>query len=225
MPPTGDAAREDGQPQGPRVDGAHMDVLAENIEEDLEERACSSSGRDGRAKPNGYEFDKDVITDADYYKDVALKHARGARARGGGFGKRRGRGSRALVSSTERSAREGVVGREIPNRRPRLRGPDQRAGRWAAHHGDGAGRRHAIPAHHRPRVELMFAIGSSAFCRVLGTPRCPRRSRRSTSSSCTRLRSPPPGALSAAAWRFIASRSLSPSSAAPVAASSPYRRP
>ena len=57
------------------LDGAHMDVLVENIEEDLEKNSLCSKlqAATGAHKPNGYEFDKDEITDADYYKDVALK--------------------------------------------------------------------------------------------------------------------------------------------------------
>lgn len=53
-------------------DKAHMDVVVEDIEEDLNcdrlaERLQSATGAH---KPNGYEFDKDVITNADYYKDL-----------------------------------------------------------------------------------------------------------------------------------------------------------
>lgn len=53
-------------------DRAHMDVLVENVEEDLDpvHLASKLQSATGAHKPNGYEFDKGVITDADYYNDI-----------------------------------------------------------------------------------------------------------------------------------------------------------
>ena len=54
------------------LDGAHLDVLVENVEADLDRNELCNKlqAATGAHKPNGYEFDKDVIPDADYYKDV-----------------------------------------------------------------------------------------------------------------------------------------------------------
>lgn len=51
---------------------AHLDILVENIEEDLDPVSLAGKlqSATGAHKPNGYEFDKGVITDANYYNDV-----------------------------------------------------------------------------------------------------------------------------------------------------------
>ena len=53
-------------------DKAHLDVVVANVEEDLNEDALAKSlqSATGAHKPNGYEFDPETITNADYYGDT-----------------------------------------------------------------------------------------------------------------------------------------------------------
>ena len=54
-------------------DKAHLDVVVANVEEDLNEDALAKSlqSATGAHKPNGYEFDPETITNADYYGDTS----------------------------------------------------------------------------------------------------------------------------------------------------------
>jgi len=77
MPPTASAMRK--AKMGPHkgalkqvLHGAHCDVLVEDPREDLEPETLVKllQAATGAHKPNGYEFNVDEITDADYYKDL-----------------------------------------------------------------------------------------------------------------------------------------------------------